>query len=300
MAPGYRNVDTLRFVVRLASIVDDETNRIDVGSRGATMKFAFDAATAVTHEDGARWTARLDPGWTTIGGAPNGGYLLAVALAAAEQVVGGQRLLTATAHYLRAGAVGPAELEVEPVKRGRLTSTVGVALRQDGTERVRVLATYGDPEALDGPAELSIAAPPIPDPAECLAPSAELALRLDAHLALRFDYRVPAISRWVGGDGPGRARIDGWIRFADGRDPDLAALPLMADAFPPALGELVGPTHAPTLELTIHPRQTPSPGWIQVGIESRQLAGGLVEEDAYLWDSKGGLVAMSRQLCLRR
>ena len=264
------------------------------------MKFDFDAATEVTHHDGMLWTAQLDPGWSTIGGAPNGGYLMAVALAAAGQAVVGQRLLTATAHYLRPGTTGPATLEVEQVKHGRLTSTVGVALSQDGTERVRVLATYGDHEALNGPAELSLEPPRIPDPAECLAPSAELALRLDAHLALRFDYRVPAASRWVGGDGPGQARIDGWIRFSDGRDSDLAALPLIVDAFPPALGELLGPMHVPTLELTVHPRQSPSPGWIQARIESRQLAGGLVEEDAYLWDAKGRLVAMSRQLGLRR
>ncbi|MQY09452.1 thioesterase family protein [Actinomadura macrotermitis] len=264
------------------------------------MTYRFDADTRVVPAAGPRWSAEVDPGWATIGGAPNGGYLFAIALAAAAQAAPAQRLLSATAHFLRPGAAGAAEIDVEPVKIGRLTSTVAAALRQDGKERVRVLAMYGDAAALDGPAELAIEPPAIPGPDECAAPSAELALALEAHIALRYDYRVPAVSRWVGGAGPGTAALDGWIRFADGREPDLAALPLLVDAFPPVLGELVGPVHVPTMELTVHLRQEPAPGWIQARLESRQLAGGLVEEDAYLWDSKGRLVAMSRQLGLRR
>ncbi|WP_067471877.1 thioesterase family protein [Actinomadura hibisca] len=259
----------------------------------------FDADTAVARTaDGLR-TAEIREGWSTIGGAPNGGYLFAVALAAAGEAAEGQRPLTATAHFLRPGVVGPAEIEVEPVKRGRVTSTVSAALSQEGKERVRVLAMYGDPATLDGAAELAVEPPPLPDPDACAAPDPGLAELMGATIARRYDYRVPASSRWVGGEGPGEAAIDGWIRFADGREPDLAALPLFADAFPPALGELLGPTHVPTLELTVHLRAEPAPGWIRTRIESRQLAGGLVEEDAYLWDAKGDLVAMSRQLAYR-
>ncbi|XVU25713.1 thioesterase family protein [Actinoplanes sp. CA-054009] len=263
------------------------------------MGYQFDADTAVSGDDG-RWSATLTDDWSIASGVPNGGYLFAVALAAAGQVVPEQRLITATAHYVRPGQDGPADLAVEPVKRGRLTSTVAVALNQDGKERVRVVATYGDPALQDAPVQHPIAAPVIPGPDRCRSTHSELALAIGATIAERFDYRVLPVSRWVGGEGPGEARIDGWIRFADGREPDLAALPFFVDAFPPALGELVGPVTVPTLELTVHVRKQPAPGWVQARIEARHIAPGLVEEDAYLWDSTGELVALSRQLGLWR
>ena len=73
-------------------------------------------------------------------------------------------------------------------------------------------------------------------------------------------------------------------------------MPLVVGCFPPAvLGVLDGVTMS-TLELTVHLRGRPRPGWLQARIRSRALLHGLVEEDAELWDSAGRLVAMSRQL----
>lgn len=264
-----------------------------------TGNHRFDTDTAVVRETGDRWSATVSPDWTTIGGLPHGGYLFALALSAATQTAADKGLLTATAHFLRPAQLGSADIDVEPIKQGRLTSTAAAALRQGGKERVRVLATYGHPRFLDEPVEPPIEAPPTSNPARCLAPPPDLASGIGATVSQRFDYRVPRVSRWVGGDGPGTARLDGWIRFADGREPDLAALPLLVDAFPSALGELVGPVAVPTVELTVHLRRQPAPGWIQARMQARQLAGGLVEEDAHLWDSAGRLVALSRQLGVR-
>jgi hypothetical protein len=53
---------------------------------------------------------------------------------------------------------------------------------------------------------------------------------------------------------------------------------------------------APTLELTAHVRAKPAPGWLRVRVSTRNFAGGLLEEDAEVWDSRGRLVAQSRQL----
>ncbi|MEU4745617.1 thioesterase family protein [Actinosynnema sp. NPDC023658] len=266
---------------------------------GMTGTHRFDTDTAVGAGRNNRWPATVSPAWTTIGGLPHGGYLFALTLAAAAQAADGRPLLTATAHFPRPARLGPADIDVEVVKQGRLTSTATAGLRQDGKERVRVLATYGHPRFLDEPAEPSAGPPSLGGPAHCLVPPPDLAAGLDATVTERFDYRLPPVSRWVGGPGPGTARLDAWIRFADGRAPDLAALPLFVDASPSALGELVGPVAVPTIELTIHLRRQPAPGWVQARMRATRLAGGLVEEDAQLWDSTGRLVAQARQLGLR-
>jgi len=96
------------------------------------------------------------------------------------------------------------------------------------------------------------------------------------------------------------ARIEGWVRFTDGREPDVAALPLLADVFPPALFDISDASWIPTVELTVHVRRRPAPGWIAASFRTKFLCDGYFEEDGELWDSTGRLVALSRQLALTR
>lgn len=256
----------------------------------------FDSDTQVRRQAEGTWAADIRPGWTSLGGTVNGGYLMAVALGAATAELDGAEPVTATAHFIRPGVVGPAQIDVETVKRGRLKSTVTARLDQDGGERLRLLATFAESGAITGPVGFSVAPPAIPAPDECLPPPPMI--RAAADIAERFDYRITPQTRWIRGTLGDTARLDAWIRFADGREPDAAALPLLVDAFPPAVLEVVEAAGTPTLELTVHVRQRPAPGWIQARLTTRVLAGGLLEEDVELWDSGGALVAMSRQLAL--
>jgi hypothetical protein len=84
--------------------------------------------------------------------------------------------------------------------------------------------------------------------------------------------------------------------MADGREPDPLSLLLAVDALPPVTFDLGIAGWAPTLELSAHVRARPAPGWLRVRVSTRNLAGGLLEEDAEVWDSTDRLVAQSRQL----
>lgn len=118
-----------------------------------------------------------------------------------------------------------------------------------------------------------------------------------AGLLERLDLRLdPACAGWAMGKPSGRGLIQGWLRMADGREPDPLLLLLAADALPPTAFDLGMLGWTPTLELTVHVRGLPAPGWLRVKASTSNLAGGLLEEDAEVWDSAGRLVAQSRQL----
>lgn len=71
-----------------------------------------------------------------------------------------------------------------------------------------------------------------------------------------------------------------------------------ADAFPPTLIGSIETTWIPTLELTVHVRNRPAPGWLLGTFRTRLLIDGLLEEDGEIWDSEGRPVAQFRQLAL--
>lgn len=261
-----------------------------------TTTFRFDSDTALTDLGDGKWGAEVGTGWCSIGGSPNGGYTLAMVLAAASRTMPEAQPLSVSASYVKPAVAGPAELEVEIVKRGRMKSALQVKMLQEGSERMRVLATYGNRAALTWPDEFAPDRPDIPGPAECQAPP--VAAGAEATIAERFDYRVTPNTRWVTGTPSGTATLDGWIRFADGREPDLASIPLFADAFPPSIYEVVNAALVPTTDLSVHLRREPAPGWLQARFTTRALIGGVIEEDGEFWDAEGRLVAMSRQLAL--
>jgi len=92
------------------------------------------------------------------------------------------------------------------------------------------------------------------------------------------------------------AEIRGRVRFSDGRPPCLASMSVFADGLPFAAFNVVPPSWIPSLELTVHARARPVPGWLRFVLRTRFLFGGYLEEDGELWDETGTLVAQSRQL----
>ena len=95
------------------------------------------------------------------------------------------------------------------------------------------------------------------------------------------------------------AEVIGWCRFRDGTAPDVMSLPLFADAFPPTVFTRLGPIGwVPTLELTVHIRRRPAPGWLACQVWTDDIHNGKLIESVRLWDSTGELVAQGRQLGL--
>ena len=208
--------------------------------------------------------------------------------------------LTVTGHYLRPAAAGPATVTVELIRAGQRLATAAARLEQEGRERLRVLATFGDLAAARGPDLVSAVAPDLPPPEACvpLAGRRPEGMVEVPRIHERFDARLDPAVGWPLGARSGVARVAGWIRFADGRPPDVWSLVLFADAFPPAVFDAVPSGWVPTVELTVHLRGRPAPGWLRAEFRTRVLRNGMLEEDGELWDSDDQLVAMSRQLAL--
>jgi acyl-CoA thioesterase len=252
----------------------------------------------------AAFAGQVSPAWN-IGANPNGGYLLALAAQALRRRTPGHPdALSITVHYLRPGLSGqPCRIDTELLRSGRTLGTVRGTLVQDGSSRLELLAAMGDLGDLGDPAGQPppLITRPMPEmlPPEQCRPRSAPAQGIQLPILQRLDIRLHPDDAVPGA--AGAARLRGWIRFADGRAPDTLACLLMADAFPPAVFGLLGMIGwVPTLELTVHVRRRPVPGWMLGQFWSHDLGGGRVIEDGALWDSTGQLVVQSRQLALLR
>jgi acyl-CoA thioesterase len=254
----------------------------------------FDTDTRVTAAGEHAYTANLTDRWQALGGVPNGGYLLAVGLNALAQELPHPDPVVVSATYLRPGAVARVEIQTETVRAGRRVATGEARLLQDGKEIVRAVATFADLEKSDGRTHVTSQPPALPAPADCEEVRAALP---GVSITDRFEYRSPELPGWARGAPTGEPDLAFWLRFRDGRDADPIALAAMVDAAAPAVLELGEPGSA-TIELTVHIRARPAPGWLACRTSTRHLIGGYHEEDFEIWDSAGALVAQSRQFAI--
>jgi acyl-CoA thioesterase len=276
------------------------TAATDPGTRIAGVSdYAFDRDTAVSAAGAGSYTASVSSAWN-VGDKPNGGYLLAIAARAMAAEAHHPDPVSITAHFLRPGVPdASAAIAVEQLKAGRAVSTVTATLLQDGSERMRLVGAFSDlgatPPAVSGFSTGS--SPDLPPPEDCIPGQSRLPNGVDLAIARQFDLRFPPeVVGWYDGRPSGRAEIGGWFRFADDRPPDPIGLLLVADAWPPAILDAGIFGWVPTVELTVHVRARPAPGWLRCWIRTRFVMGWWLEEDAEVWDADGRLVAMSRQL----
>ncbi len=255
-------------------------------------------------------TGMFSEGWM-IGNAVNGGVVMAAALTALRDAIGadsgaGESVahpdpVVMSAYFMTAAQPGPVTFRPQVLRRGRQLTTTEVSVVQDTpdgpTERMRALASFGDLSAAETMKQAP--APAIPQPEQCL--SSDQAppdfLKFSKFLD-RVDLRLdPATAGWAMGKPSGQGMMRGWLRLRDQREPDTTTLMMALDAMPPVAFDLGLFGWTPTLEFTGHVRRRPEPGWLRVALSTENLGGGMLEEDAMIWDSAGNFVAQSRQLC---
>ncbi len=260
--------------------------------------YEFDADTAVEATGDGSFSATVTDRWSAVGGGPNGGYLLGIGLRALRTAMPKSHPdpLVVSAYFLRPGSVSDAELHTEVVRTGRRIATGEVRLLQGGKETVRVLANFADLGTSAGRTEVRGEPPKLPAPDECVDLTGGKPIP-GLTIADRYDYRFAEPLGWPTGNPTGEPAMEFWMRFADGRDADTLSLAPMVDAAAPAVMEL-GEFVSSTVELTVHVRARPAPGWLACRVFTRYLIDGYHEEDFEIWDATGSLVAQGRQLAI--
>jgi hypothetical protein len=257
----------------------------------------FATVTAVTEESPGVFTGEISPEWT-IGGKPNGGYLLAMAGRAAVAVVPHEHVLAISAHYLASPDPGPVRIETEVLRSGRSASQVRARLVQGGRACVETLVTIGSLDAETKPYwEGGVPDLEPVDRAQGIRVEGTSPTGMPLALMSQVDLRIdPSCLGFAVGEPSGRGELHGWLSLLDGVDFDPLSLVLAVDAFPPATLDIEITGWVPTLELTVYVRGLPAPGPVRVLQKAQLIAAGRVDEVCYVWDSTGRLVAHGTQL----
>lgn len=244
-----------------------------------------------------RWHGTVPEGWDIVGNT-NGGLLLAIATRAITLATERPDPVTVTGHFLAPGRPGPATVDVEVLRPGGRHATARAVMSTDRVA-LSVMATTTDLSQARGPRFIDGGPPDLPPPDQCqtqrtgpmgVPPFVE---QVEQRLhPIDGSFHDPSAKS-------GQAVMRGWFRLRDDEPMDTVALVLAADAFPPTTFNTDLPiAWTPTVELTVHVRARPRPGWLRAVFRTRFVSSGYLEADGELWDEGDELVAQSRQLAL--
>ena len=257
----------------------------------------FSVVSALTQRGPGHFAAEVDPEWT-IGGKPNGGYLLSMLGRAATSMSAHDHVIAASAHYVHSPEPGPVLIETELVRAGRSASQIRTRMEQDGQTCVEALITAshlgGDttPYWDGGLPEMSQSSyedcprliPNLPD-GNRVAIMEQIEVRLE-----------PDSMGFTTGRPSGNGELRGWLALPGAEALDPASLLFAVDAFPPATFDIEFSGWVPTLELTVYVRAVPVPGPVRVLQRAQLIDAGRVDESCFVWDKSGRLVAQGSQL----
>lgn len=261
----------------------------------AALSYEFDKETELNQTEENRWQSQVVSNWN-IAEFPNGGYLAALITKAMLADSQKPDPLSVSVHYLRPGQPDqPCEIDTELVRKGRTVSVVRGRLSQNGKTRIEALGSFCDAGFEPAPLDMSIEPDmELPPPELC---DGDFEPGMARRILERIELRLHPEQALAGSSD--RARVDGWIRFRDGRPVDTLALMLFADVMPPPIYASAGQVGwVPTIELSVQVRRRPVEGWIRAQFQTRDIQGNRLVEDGLLWDESGALVAQSRQVAM--
>jgi acyl-CoA thioesterase len=250
----------------------------------------FDETTRITVDapESGHLTAELSPAWSSLRGI-HGGYLNALAIKAAQRVLGERAVRTVTTTFLRPAVVGRVDLAVDPIRHGRSLTSVAVTLSQASQPIVMSRLTASATDGEDWATAVDLGLPPI-DRCEPIAPPPHV--RHFDHAEAVLDPADLPFSH-----GP-RARVGGYFRPREARPIDAAWLGMALDWFPPAaFSRTDPPVGGVSVDYTVHIHRTldglDDDEWLQALFRADISAGGIALERGVVADDRGQVLAES-------
>ena len=238
-----------------------------------------------------------------VGNTPHGGYLLALMNKAMTQVLPHPSAINSNVYYLDRTEPESAELHVEIFKTSKGSSMGQVKLVQNNKITCLYSALCSDFDYMKGYSGLST---PLPEIMKTVKEDdfkvmhyENLGLGSTPAFIQQLNMSVHPDHAWWDRDissDAAEARCSAYLEL-EGGIADTFVLSYLADILPPVVQNKYGSLGwIPTLALTCNIRQLPQTNLLFIDGLAKDISNGYFEQDCYIWDMNGNLVATSRQL----
>ena len=238
-----------------------------------------------------------------VGNTPHGGYLLALMNKAMTQVIPHPSAVNSNVYYLDRTESESAELHVEVFRTSKGSSMGQVKLVQNNKITCLYSALCSDFEYMKGYSGLKTPLPEIMKTVkrddfkvmhyENLGSGSTPAFIQQLNMSVHPDHAW--WERDISSD-VAEARCSAYLEL-EGGIANTFVLSYLADILPPVVQNKYGSLGwIPTLALTCNIRQLPQTNLLFIDGLAKDISNGYFEQDCYIWDMNGNLVATSRQL----
>ena len=238
-----------------------------------------------------------------VGNTPHGGYLLALMNKAMTNVLPHPSAINSNVYYLDRTEPESAELHVEVFRTSKGSSMGQVKLIQNNKIRCLYSALCSDFDYMKGYSGLST---PLPEIVKTVKQDAfkvmhyeNLGLGSTPAFIQQLNMSVHPDHAWWDRDiasDVAEARCSAYLEL-EGGIADTFVLSYLADILPPVVQNKYGSLGwIPTLSLSCNIRQLPQTNLLFIDGLAKDISNGYFEQDCYIWDMNGNLVATSRQL----
>ena len=238
-----------------------------------------------------------------VGNTPHGGYLLALMNKAITLVLPHPSAINSNVYYLDRTEPEPAELHVEILRTSRGSSMGQVKLIQNKKITCLYSSLCSDFEYMKGHSGLGTPMPEIIHSVEQddfkVMSYENLGLGSTPSFIKQLNMSVHPDHAWWDRDisiDAAEARCSAYLELKGGVA-DTFVLSYLADILPPVVQNKYGSLGwIPTLALTCNIRQLLQTNLLFIDGLAKDISNGYFEQDCYIWDMNGNLVATSRQL----